>query len=83
MDYFPYLKGPWEPFPGLPIVQNGRFCLKCFLNQAKNPGIFPNWAGMNTHLHEKHNIHYSKEVNNPKRGYISPIGVFWREGVAY
>ena len=83
LGQLPYLKGPREPLLGLETHLNGRFCLKCLPNEAKNPGIFPNRTGMNTHLRNIHNIHRPKEVGNPKLKAISPIGVFWREGIAY
>ena len=78
-----YLKGPQEPLLRIEIHQNSRFYLKCFLNKAKNPGIFLDRAKINTHLRKIHNIHRFKEVGNPGLGARSPIGVLWREGIAY
>ena len=83
LGHLPYLKGPREPLPGIENHQNGRFCLKYLLNKAKNPGIFPNRNKINTHLRKIHNIHRPKKVGNPGLGARSPIGVLWREGVAY
>ena len=83
LGQLPYLKKPHKPLFGLETHLDGRFCLKYPVNKVKNPGIFPDRNGMNTYLRNIHNIYRPKEVGNPGKGAISPVKVFWREGVVY